>query len=121
MEVPPSSAMTFKIILFHSLANIQAGQTATLKSNLPTLVNLRVTSTTNFFFIRLKDACVLLRLPRPITLLLLDTLAVALQDDASSSLIASRALANGKQALKDQGVRKLSVEDALSVLRRRIL
>ncbi len=74
-----------------------------------------------YFDNRLKDACTLLRLPRPITLLLLDTLSVAIQDSESTSVKSNRATFNGKQALKDQGIKKLSVEDSLSVLRRRIL
>lgn len=69
----------------------------------------------------LKDACVLLLLPRPITLLLLDTLAVAVHEADSPSSKSNRATYSGKQALKDQGIKKLSVENALSVLRRRIL
>nr|CAG4650896.1 EOG090X04F1 [Simocephalus serrulatus] len=73
------------------------------------------------YFKDLKDACILLRLPRPITLLLLDTLAVAVQESDSPTTRSSRAAFSGKQALKDQGVKKLSVENALSVLRRRIL
>lgn len=70
---------------------------------------------------RLKDACTLLRLPRPITLLLLETLAIAVQDSDNTLVRSNRAIFNGKQALKEQGIKKLSVEDALSVLRRRIL
>lgn len=73
------------------------------------------------FIVSLKDVCILLRLPRPITLLLLDTLAVAVQDSESTPSKTSRAALNGKQALKDQGIKKLSVEDSLSVLRHRIL
>nr|CAH0101935.1 unnamed protein product [Daphnia galeata] len=73
------------------------------------------------YFKELKDACTLLRLPRPITLLLLDTLSVAVQDSESTSVKSNRATFSGKQALKDQGIKKLSVEDSLSVLRRRIL
>ena len=75
----------------------------------------------SFLIFSLRDACILLRLPRPITLLLLDTLALAVQDSESSSSKSARAAVNGKQALKDQGIKKLSVESALSVLRRRIM
>ncbi|EFX76487.1 hypothetical protein DAPPUDRAFT_322360 [Daphnia pulex] len=79
------------------------------------------TTKPEIYFKELKDACTLLRLPRPITLLLLDTLSVAIQDSESTSVKSNRATFNGKQALKDQGIKKLSVEDSLSVLRRRIL
>ena len=74
----------------------------------------------NSIYSSLKDACTLLRLSRPITLLLLDTLAEVVQD-GENTLARSRAASNGKQALKDQGIKKLTIEDALSVLRHRIL
>jgi len=54
--------------------------------------------------------------------LLLDTLAQCVQvDENALSAKSSRAIASGREALKDQGVTKLSMDDALSVLRRRIL
>lgn len=70
---------------------------------------------------RLSDSCTILLLNRPITLLLLDTLAQAVHEEDNTSIKSIRAVANGKQALKDQGVRKLKTEQALSVLRRKIL
>lgn len=64
----------------------------------------------------------LLRLTQPITVLLLDTLIMAIDendDDASSK--SNRIVYSGKQALKDHGIKKLSVEDSLNVLRRKIM
>nr|CAG4638383.1 EOG090X04F1 [Cyclestheria hislopi] len=72
------------------------------------------------YFRDLKDACILLSLPNPVAMLLLDTLAQAVQMEESSST-SSRHIYSGRQALKDQGVKKLNIEEALSVLRRRIL
>lgn len=69
---------------------------------------------------RLKDACTLLRIAKPIAFLLLDTLALAVQSEDDNPRT-NRAIANAKQALRDQGIRKLNIEDSLSVLRHRIL
>ena len=75
----------------------------------------------NNFNSRLIDSCIILRLGRPLALLLLDTLAQAIQDEGNPSIKSMRSVSNGKQALKDQGIRKLGIEDALSVLRRKIV
>lgn len=91
-----------------------------VQQNLIPLFGQYTTKPENYFK-ELKDACTLLRLPRPITLLLLETLAIAVQDSDNILVRSNRAIFNGKQALKEQGIKKLSVEDALSVLRRRIL
>lgn len=121
MEALLSFASTFSRTWSLFSVNWQAGLKATLESKRCHSFAWNKIPVFNDLLWRLKDACTLLRLPRPITLLLLDTLALAVQDDGSASVKAGRALADGKMALKDQGVRKLSVEDALSVLRRRIL
>ena len=91
-----------------------------IQSNLIPLFS-QMTSRPESYFRELKDSCTLLRLPKPITTLLLDTLALAVQDDGNASVKCARALSNGKLAFKDQGIKKLSVEDSLSVLRRRIM
>ena len=54
-------------------------------------------------------------------MLLLDTLAQAVHDEDDTSIKSIRSVTNGKQALKDQGIRKLKIDEALSVLRRKML
>lgn len=54
-------------------------------------------------------------------MLLLDTMAQAVQDEDDTSVKSIRSVTNAKQALKDQGIRKLKIDQALSVLRRKIL
>ena len=83
-----------------------------IQSNLIPLFS-QMTSRPESYFRELKDSCTLLRLPKPITTLLLDTLALAVQDDGNASVKCARALSNGKLAFKDQGIKKLSVEDSL--------
>jgi len=73
------------------------------------------------FFRELSDSCTILLLNRPITMLLLDTLAQAVHDEDDTSIKSIRSVTNGKQALKDQGIRKLKIDEALSVLRRKML